>query len=313
VEFEASQWGSWPRGGAAPAGTAPHEEVPEIHEISTDFLVGQAVDRIKDWEHPPREKTAEFVPDDSPSITAENIWRHRDAHPYVLLLLFLDRYGEESVYWLPDTAKLTLERDGTTISNSAFTKLMAARTLLATPSPWRQWEVFHWVTRGLAGLAPNFTYLEEPEIRHMFVGADLMKMVDPTRETSIEVDKYIAATFRNEGIHYAPEPLAFAQREIEQPQLHCTACDAIHRDDNDVRCVTCGSTHLKKLPYDFAASRDQTKTLWEARKNLPLLRAVDGLPDTGTGNAVYRLLVDWDYARHVRAQMVQQLRLIGGK
>jgi len=317
VDLDSTQWRSWPPagGGSSRAHEQPAPETSyEAPEVSTESLTGQAVSCLREWDLLDHNKAAALVVDlDSGVVTPENIWRHHDAHPFVLLMLVIDKYGNEAVEWLPDTVKMTLERDGIALSNASFTKIMAARTLLASPSPWRQWEVFHWVARALAGIAPNFTYLEEPDLGHLFLCADVMKLADPKRKTGIEIDKYVAAALKHQGIHYAPAPLDFAQREIEQPQISCKNCAAIHRDDNDVKCVTCGSASLERLPYTFSSSRDETRRLWDERKSLPIEKAVVGLPNTGVGNAVYLLLTSWDYARRARAQMLQQLRMIGGR
>lgn len=247
----------------------------------------------------------------APSL--KDIWRHANAHPVALLLLLLDRYGPEFAEWEVETLKLTMERDGLPVSNRVWNKICAGRVVLESPSPWRQWEVFHWVCRGLAGETPNFVYLEEPELGHLVVGYQTMKIFDPKRPTGLEVDKYVAASFKHEGIPFVPDPLDFAQRELEERKLKCQKCGAIHRDDNDVRCISCGSKDLKKEPYEFEALKKQCEELFGARRALPLEKAVDGLPDSGAGSAVYRLLVEWDYADTVQSQLLQQLRMIGGK
>lgn len=312
--IDESQWRSWPPKGSSAAAfdaSSPSESY-ECPDISTENLVGQAVDCVREWGVLGDKTAAEETPS-ATVITAESVWRSPDAHPFVLLLSMVNLYGEESVYWLPETVKTTFERGGRMLSNSSFTKIMAARTLVATPSPWRQWEVFHWVARGLSGVAPNFTFLEEPDLGDLAVCADLMRLTDRSRKTGIEVDKYVGAAFRAEGIHYAPPPLDFAQRELEQPKIQCEKCLAVHRDDNDTKCVACGSRNLTRLPYDFAASRDATKELWDARHKMPLVVAVEGLPDTAPGNAVYRLLTQWDRVNTARSQLLQQLRMIGGR
>jgi hypothetical protein len=227
--------------------------------------------------------------------------------------MVIDRYGEDAVQWMPITLQQTLEKDGIRVSNSAYAKILAAFTLIASPSPWRRWEVFHWVARGLAGQQPNIVYLEEPEIGHLFVMADMMKLIDPKRKTGSEVDKFAAAVLKENGIHLAPAPLDFAQRELDDAKIQCDRCNTINRDDNDVRCVHCGHTKLSKVPGEFSDAKAASEALWNARRGMPILRAVDGLPDSGPGNAVYRLLVHWDYARRVRSQMIQQLRTVGGR
>jgi hypothetical protein len=231
----------------------------------------------------------------------------------VLALMLIDRYGEDVTGWMPVTVQQTLEKDGIQLSNSAYAKILSVFVLLASPAPWRRWEVFHWVARGLSGQQPNIVYLESPEIGHLFVMADLMRLTDPKRSTGTEVDKYVAAVLKEDGIHYAPDPLHFAQRELDDPKIQCERCNTINRDDNDVRCVSCGHRKLEKLPGEFEEAKKTSESLWKARKAMPIVRAVDGLPDNGPGNAVYRLLVHWDYARRVRSQMVQQLRMVGAR
>ena len=141
-----------------------------------------------------------------------------------------------------------------------------------------------------------------------------MKMVDPERDTSDEVDKFVAATFKAEGLQHIPAPLDFAQRELEDPMIRCRNCDAIHRDDNDVRCVTCGSPQLEKVPFEFASVRDETSKLWRDLKSMPLEAAVEKAPaDTPAGNAVYRLLVQWDYANQVRSHLTGQIHMLSGR
>lgn len=312
--LEEASWRSWPPKGGSSATPEPREEGgTESPSISTDTLVDRAVSCAQEWGGLDEKTAALATADSTVAITNENIWRHTDAHPFVLYMLLIDRYGEEAASWLPETIRMTLEKDGTALSRSAYTKLLASSVLLASPSPWRQWEVFHWVSRGLAGLQPNIAYLEEPEVGHMFVMADLMHLTDPKRPFGTEVDKFVAAALAHDGIHYAPPPIDFAQHELDNPKIACKSCSTINRDDSDIRCISCGGTQLVRLPAEFAESRDAAKALWAARNKLPVGEAVDGLPDTGAGNAVYRLLVHWDYARRVRAHMVQQLRMVGGR
>jgi hypothetical protein len=311
MDLDDQNWRRWPAaGGASFVSETEPGEAYEPPGTSPADLVQSAVGALRGW-GVSDDKIASDTSGGS-AITRDNMWRHYAAHPLVLLLRVLDMYGEDVVQWSPDTLKTTLERDGFSLAGTAFTKLMAARVLLASPSPWRQWEVFHWVSVGLAGIPPNFTYWEEPSINHFAVCADLMGIVDPKRQTSTEVDKYVATFFRHEGIHFIPTPLSFAQRELEQPQVRCKACDAIHRDDNDTKCVTCGKSELEKIPYIFAASSAETAKLWDQRHKFPVESAVDGLPDTAPGNAVYRLLVEWDAVTRSRRGLLQQLRLLGG-
>jgi hypothetical protein len=319
MEMLEEDWRRWPLTGAG-AALEPDSDFDkvayEVPEVSVEALATRAAEMMGVWA-PELPSGIDKVAarrgdgDELPRVTAANIWRHPNAHPAALSLLLLDRYGQEMVEWEPEVLLKTLVRDQIELSNANRTKILAARAALHSPSPWRQWEVFHWTCLGLGGLAPNFVYLEEPEIGYLVAGYDFLQLVDPKRQTSEETDKFIAAVFKTEGLPFIPAPLHFAQRELEQRQLRCRACEAIHRDDNDQRCVTCASTQLEPVPYEFAELRDQVKSLWMKLKKLPLETAVDHTPNNAVGNAVYRLLIHWDYALQTRTHMAQQLRMLG--
>ncbi len=249
-------------------------------------------------------------PDATTTATPKNIWRQPDASPVVLMSMLLDRYGQEVLTWLPETLKLTLERDDVVLSNSNWTKIMAVIPLMTSPTPWRRWEVFHWTALGLSGTVPNFTYLEEPRLGHLVNAINVMKIMDPPREFGEEVEKFIAATFRLEAVFYAPPPLAFVQRELEGTQLHCENCHALHRDDGELKCITCEQPRLRRVPFEFADLRDATKRLWETIRSLPLSEAVPRLSNDNVGNAVYTLATNWDWARDQKRAMAAQLRML---
>lgn len=291
----------WPsRGGAAPEAPSAPESPLTYHEPDTQSLAERCAAVAVEWG---TDKTASVA---EPSA----LYRDPDAHPLVLMLMVLDRYGPASMEWDPEVLRATMIRDSYQVSGANWAKILAVRVLLASPSPWRQWEVFCWMARALAGFPPNFTYLEQPELGHLVVCVDLMKICDPTRETGLEVDKLVAATLRHEGHVFAPEPLAFAQRELEDPQLECAQCKALFTDNNDVRCITCGATALHKVPYVFATLRDECRKLWETRHALDFERATAGLGDRPADHLLYDLLVHWTYASHIRRQLLAQLRVL---
>jgi len=268
------------------------------------FMVKGAAHLVEDL---PLEKLA------STSVTIDNIWRHVEAHPYALVLLLVDRYSKESLQWHPDLLQIRMIRDKLAPSNAVWTKILACRVLFTSTKPWDDWQTFHWTALGLSGKSPNFGLLEEPEVANIVQAVGVMRAIFPDRPFGEEVQKFIAATMRNESIIYAPYPVEFCQDELDDQKLKCTNCVAIHRDDGDRVCVTCGKEALVTMPHPFQEELDEMKELWRVTKDLPLERAIDYLPETYPGNSVYRLAVYWHDTLDTQKALASQLLLMGKK
>lgn len=250
------------------------------------------------------------TPDALPEVTHKNIWRHPNAHPLVLMMMLLDRYGQDCMEWEPEALRLTLRKNDTQLSESVWQKIMAGRVILESPVPWRQWEQFHWVSMGLGGKTPSFVYLERPELGYSMSAVDQMRMVDRARPFAEDIDKFVAMVLKDAGIVYAPAPVQFAQEELDDRHLKCRSCHTLEKDDHDIKCIACGSKDLEKIPGEHEDLRDKTKLLFEARKKYPLEQAVSGLGDGAADIATYKLLVHNEYRNQIRAQLLQQLRML---
>jgi hypothetical protein len=290
----------------------------DYSDVSPDTIVGSVRVDLPEWlaELPEgTEKTAAKrlgTDEDLPAVTEKNIWRHPNAHPLVLSLLLMDRYGQEYVEWEPDALRMTLRKDNTLLSESTWTKILATRVLISSPSPWRQWETFHWISLGLAGRAPNFKFMERPQLGYLMVVVDTMRHIDRPRPLAEDIGKFVAVTCKDIGVTYCPSPLQFAQEELDDPHIKCEDCGTLERDDNDVKCVACGSKRLKRIPGEFVDLRDQTKAAFDLRRKKALAEAVEGLGEDAVGSAVYKLLVHNEYRNQVRAQLIAQLRMLKG-
>lgn len=247
---------------------------------------------------------------DVAAVPRSSLWRRADAHPVALVAMLIDAHGHDSLEWDADTLKTTLERTGVAISNSAWVKLLAVRTLFTSPGPWRRWETFNWVASGLAGIAANFEFLEVAPLGAMVHAVNIMAMIDPKREFGDEVQKFIASTFKHDGIVYAPAPLEFVQDEIEEAAISCKDCGARHRDDDDIKCVSCGSTALAEEPFTFGDLRDKIKALFVVGRRHQMDRVVPQLPTDSAGEAAYALLTQWDWADDQRRALRAQLKAL---
>lgn len=316
---EPANWTRWPH----PAAVAePQADIVvktaalAYSDHSLEGILQGVVAEIPSWEEdlpPGIEKFADArfgTEDPLPVVTSKNIWRHPNAHPLTVLLLLINRYGQECLEWEPETLRTTLRKDGIQLSDSVWTKIMAVRVVVTSPSPWRQWEQFHWVSYGLAGRAPNFVYLERPEIGFLMSAVDMMRIVDRERPFAEDLDKFTAVVLRDRGIMYAAPPLQFAQEELNDRRIHCQKCGTHEKDDHDIKCVACGSKELTRLSGPFEHLREQTKVLFDARRKFPLEQALDGLAHDAAAQAAYKLLVHNEYRNEVRAQLVTQLRAL---
>lgn len=318
MSAEGTDWARWPH----PAAVAEPLEAEKSASVvlysghSLEDILQGVVAEIPSWEaeQPPgieKFAGARFGSDEPlPTVTPKNIWRHPNAHPLTLLLLLVHRYTPDCLEWEPETLRTTLRKDGIQLSESAWTKIMAVRVIVTSPSPWRQWEQFHWVSYGLAGRAPNFVYMERPEIGFLMTAIDMMTIVDRARPFAEDLDKFTSVALRDRGIMYAPPPLQFAQEELNDRRIHCKQCGTHEKDDHDIKCVACGSKELSRLPGPFEHLREETKKLFDARRKLPLEHALEGLGHDAAAQATYKLLVHNEYRNEVRAQLITQLRAL---
>jgi len=315
-------WALWPRAGATSEPLSVLEETEKRAEViysdhSLEGLLQGVVAEIPSWEAEmsvgiEKYAAARFgnVNEGLPVVTRKNIWRHPNAHPLALALLLGDKYSMDFLEWEPEALRHTLLKDGFPLSESSWVKILAIRTLLLSPTPWRQWEQFHWISCGLAGRAPNFVYLEQPEIGFLMAAVDSMKLVDRSRPFAEDIDKFTAVALRAQGIMYAPLPLTFAQEELNDRRIVCRKCGTREKDDHDIKCISCGSKDLERHMGPHEALSAGTKALFDARKRLPLEQAVSNLPTTAEGNAAYKLLVHNEYRNEVRSQLLSQLRML---
>lgn len=245
----------------------------------------------------------------SSPVDKSALWRSPDAHPLALVMMVIDLEGDEALSWAGETLRLTLERRGIQLSNSAWIKLQAVRPLFTSLTPWYRWEVFNWVATGLTGSAPNFEYFEPSSIGAAMNAINIMRVADPKQELGEEVQKFVAALLKDAGSTFAPAPLQFAQHELENPQLRCRNCEAIHRDDRDTKCVTCSKEQLESVPYEFASVRDETSALYKEFLKRPPSE-LSQLPHSPAGEAAHTLLVQAAWAEEQRRVLRTQLQAL---
>src|ERR1039458_5248804 len=78
------------------------------------------------------------------TVTAANLWRHPDAHPIVLDLCMLQRFGPAWLEWSGESLRKVIPEDFKTqsVSELNIAKLQACKTLHLVDSFWQRWEIF---------------------------------------------------------------------------------------------------------------------------------------------------------------------------
>jgi hypothetical protein len=176
------------------------------------------------------EETTQSVPATSeadakphPSPTLDNLFEHPDAHPYVLDLALLKKYGPEWLEWEPDTLFMQVPEDfnSASISDLNMSKLQAVKTLHLVDGFWQEWEIFTPVTMALNGLFPDFRVAQVPTVAQCAVAVDIARRIRTEPAWSDEMRAYLEVVHKHDGISCSIEPLEFVEVDMEDYPVDC--------------------------------------------------------------------------------------------
>lgn len=169
---------------------------------------------IETTEAPPRPAASgRLTPE--PGITARNLFRHPDAHPHVLSLVLLRKYGPEWLTWEPETLERAIRDDLGGASDLNFAKIQATKTLHLVDTFWQSWEIFLPCLMALNGLFPDFEMLHPPTVAQCAVAVDIANGIRDDVAWTPEIKNFIATVFRHDDIFCPVEPLEFVTVPIE--------------------------------------------------------------------------------------------------
>lgn len=222
--------------------------------------------------------TNEKVPAGAPvlvsGVTAQNILRHPDAHPIVLDLLLLKKYGPEWMGWEPEVIEhhLPIDFKMPSVSEVNLAKIHAVNTLHLIDTYWERWEVFLWCTMALNGILPDLAIMQVPTLAQVLVSIDIANRIRDDVVWSEEVKHFIECVYRHDDIFLPVPPADFITIDTEG------------------------------LPLDMP----------EIAKKWPSVRS-EGKPpggETVTDEQLRRLLIVTDYLEESRRHLRQQLPLV---
>lgn len=149
-------------------------------------------------------------------FSTKNLFVHHDTHPLVLDIKLIDKYGNDWFEWSPETLWREIMDDFRTpsISDHVKSKIQAVKTVHLSDWTFGKWEVFSIVTQALNNNIPDFEIMRKPTISQLFAVVDIMTMIRGDVEFNQEIQDWCGASFMDQGVIYAPQPLAFCQDEI---------------------------------------------------------------------------------------------------
>jgi len=153
----------------------------------------------------------------SPSLVDEaaplsiNLFQHPDAHPIVLDLALLRKYGPEWMMWEIETLQWRIPQDFRTrsVSDLALHKMQALKTLHFVDTFWLQWEVFLPCCIAFNDMPPDFEVMHVPTTAQAAVAVDIASRIRQDIAWSDELKAFLAQVHLFDGYVVSIEPLDF--------------------------------------------------------------------------------------------------------
>lgn len=250
-----------------------HRVMGPLREILDD-PEGDALPVLEDVEYEDDRVRTDVQPS-VPMPTTINLFQHPDAHPFVLDLALLRKYGPEWMQWEPETleGRITLDFNTRNLSQLNFDKLQAVKCLHLVDLFWDSWTVFSPCVQALSGLPADFRVMQALTVPQILIAADIAAKIRADMEYSLEVKTYMEVCHLHDGMTCPIAPLD----KIIDPDL----------SEYDVDC---------------AAVKDQ----WDA------VRASGKAPpsDTVEGEQLRRMLEAHQILEESRKQLQDQLPLL---
>jgi hypothetical protein len=158
-------------------------------------------------------------------VTSINLFQQPEAHPVVLDLALLRKYGADWMQWEPETLVWRIPQDfhTTDVSDLNLDKIQAMKTLHYNDNFWTQWEVFNWCLQPLNNMFPNFQIMQVPSTAQILVALSTAAKVRADVVWSGEVRAFMEAACRFDGIFCPPAPLDFIDISPDHDLIDCAS------------------------------------------------------------------------------------------
>lgn len=141
--------------------------------------------------------------------TTINLFQHPDAHPFVLDLALMRKYGPEWMVWEPEVleAKILMDFHTRSISDLNIDKIQAVKTLHLVDTFWQEWLVFVPCVMALSGVHADFRVLSAITVPQAMIAVDIASKLRSDLVYSLEVRTFLEVVFLHDGMVCPTEPL----------------------------------------------------------------------------------------------------------
>lgn len=194
------------------------------------------------------------------AVTVVNLFRHPDAHPVVLDLCLLRKYGADWYVWEPETLEIRIPQDFKTkeVSDLVMSKIQAVKALHLVDTFWKQWEVFCWCTMPFNGVLPDFQVMQVPTVAQCMISVEIANQIRTDVEWSTEVIAYLEAVHRHDGIFVPQPPLDFVHIDLEGYPI----------DGREIRVLWPVVSQTNKMPTGDTITAEQLRRMLTVHRAL---------------------------------------------
>ena len=188
--------------------------------------------------------------------TTINLFQHPDAHPFVLDLALLRKYGPEWMQWEPDTLELRILTDFRTnsLSDLNMDKLQTLKVMHMVDLFWKNWEVFSPCTQALTGIPPDFSVIQAVTVPQAMIAVDIANRVRGDVQWGLEVKTYLSCVQLHDGMFCPIPPLDFVEVDSEGYDIDC---EDIRKRWEEVRAT-------RNAPSSTTVENEQLRRMLEA-------------------------------------------------
>lgn len=158
-----------------------------------------------------------------PPVTI-NLFQHPSAHPLILDLALLKKYGPDWMRWDIETLVWRVPKDFKTSSISELNlgKIQAVKTLHYNDLYWTAWEVFNWCTQPFNNLYADFRTTQVPSAAQLAVSVDIASRIRTDVPYNAEVKAFMTTACKYEGVFCPPDSLSFLAIKPDQDLVDTT-------------------------------------------------------------------------------------------